>query len=75
MSEDATFQIEEWLVGYSIYDSNLREQAVRENQLIARGLALQTMGVIPMHNDLEWIDAAVQSVPMESLRSKGTDEG
>ncbi len=75
MSEDATEAVEEWLLAYSTFDGQRREQNVRQVQMSARALALQRMGVIPMHDEPDWIEAAVQQVDTESLRSKALMSG
>ncbi len=75
MSSDATFQVEEWLKGYQGFEAKERELMVMTTQMTARALALQVAGAIPMHTDLAWVDEAVQSVSMESLRKKALMSG
>ncbi len=70
MSEDATFQIEEWLTHYESLGNMERSQMILYNQMIARALALQQAALIPMHTDLVWVNDAVHEVDMASLAQR-----
>ncbi len=68
MSENAKEQCEEWFSSYEVLEENKREVTVRETQMMARALALQQTGIIPMHTDPDWIQESMLSVPRDSLR-------
>ncbi len=74
MSEDAKYQVEEFRSHYESFDDHKREQIIREVQMDARAMALQTQGIIPLQSDLVWVIASLGEVEVESLRLKGTDE-
>jgi len=47
-----------------------------ESSLHVTAIALQQAGIIPMHNDVDWMIEAIRNIPEEaSLRSKALMKG
>jgi len=68
MSEDATALVTDYIQAFDTYDGARREMMVRENQMVARAMALQLESLIPLYTDPDWTHEAVLSVEMASLR-------
>jgi len=68
MPQNAQEGIEDALrIGRS-WDDIRRETMIRETQLRGVGSSLQLAGIIPVHDDPEWILEVLEGSPLESLR-------
>ncbi len=74
MSGDAIDQVRDAQLQARAWDDARRELVVIETRLIAHGLAMQTIGVIPLHNEPEELLDKFELIDLESLRLKGTDD-
>ena len=68
MPQRAQEEIEDGLRIGRAWDDIRREATVRETQLKAKGMSLQLAGMIPPHDDPEWLVQVLEEIPLESLR-------
>jgi len=69
MPQNVQESIEDALKIGRAWDDCRREMMVRETQLRGVGSSLQLAGIIPTHDDAEWILESLEASPLESLRS------
>jgi len=68
MSGDAIDHHRDALEKGRAWDDSRRETETMSVQLMAMGLSLQAMGLIPQHTDPEWLLTSIEQVDEESLR-------
>jgi len=68
MPQTAQTELEDGLRLGRAWDDARREVTVRETQLMAKGLSLQSAGMIAPYTDPEWLFNVLEETPLESLR-------
>lgn len=68
MPQNAQVEIEDGLKIARAWDDARRELAVRETQLMVKGLALQAQSIIAAYSNPEWILNILEETQLESLR-------
>jgi len=65
---NAIAECAEYRVLYGDWVSTLEGATHQNLAMMAKALAIQQAGVIPMHTDPEWVMETINSMDMESLR-------
>lgn len=68
MSGDAIDRVKDAQLKARQWDDCRRELMILETQVISHGLVLTGAGDLPMHTDLDWILASIETIDQESLR-------